>query len=148
MTDTAQTDQQLVIDGSPGGRQAFGVYMTALNEGRYQDAVRYYQDDIVLERPALPPGSDREGVKFVGKDEVIGYFSQLFTKFREVTEVPQLIADSEGICAKLISTFTPLEDASDFEPMPLKMGESVTVTTYGIYTLRNGKICRITLALP
>lgn len=147
MADTAQADQKCVLGASPEQRRAFESYIDALSNGRYEEAINFYNDDIVLERPALAPDSVVDSVKFVGTQEVVGYYRQLFTKFSEVITINSVIADDNGICAHLTSTFTPLGDASDFEPMPLKPDETLTVSVYVIYTLRDGKISRISLAL-
>ena len=70
----------------------------------------------------------------------------MFKRIRESLKLHKLSADENSMCADITSTFTAVEDASDFAPMPLKKGEVLNVPVFVFYTLRDGKICRIQLA--
>jgi hypothetical protein len=70
----------------------------------------------------------------------------MFGRIRETLNLHRLIADKDGLCADITSTFTAVEDASDFAPMPLKKGEVLNVPVFVVYTLREGRICRIKVA--
>lgn len=145
MTDETSLESVPRFGGLPAERQAFAAYLEALSDGRAEIAGRHYTDDVFFERPGLAGG---EPVRYEGKDAVVGYFSELFAKFHEDIQQESMIADRDGICSYHVSTFTALEDALDFESLPLALGETLTVSCYMVYGLRDGKIASIQLALP
>ncbi len=98
---------------------------------------RYYTDDIVCHVA---------GMVFDGKAALVGFYREMFKRVREGLTLHQLVADDEGMVADVTSTFTAVEDASDFAPMPLKKGEVRQTKVFVFYTLRDGLIARIRVA--
>jgi ketosteroid isomerase-like protein len=125
------------LGGTPEQRQAFGAYTQAFSDAEFEVFSRFYTDDAVCELGSLVLN---------GRDEIVGFYKGMFAKVRESLELHRLVADEGGLCADITSTFTAVEDASDFAPMPLKKGEVLSFPVFVIYTLREGKICRIQVA--
>ena len=125
------------LGGAPRQRQAFNDYTAAFSNAQFDVFSRYYTEDVVCELSTLT---------LTGRAGIVGFYRDMFTKIRENLTLHRLIADDSGLCADITSTFTAVEDASDFAPMPLKKGEVLTVPVFVVYTLRDGRICHIKVA--
>ncbi len=126
-----------LLGPSPVQRQAFNAYTRAFSSADLDTAGQFYTDDVVCELSTLTLN---------GRDGIVNFYKDMFEKVRENLELHRLIADGDALCADITSTFTAVEDASDFAPMPLKKGEVRTVPVFVVYTLREGKISRIKVA--
>jgi ketosteroid isomerase-like protein len=122
------------LDGSLAGRQAFQAYAQAFSDGQFETFSRYYAPDVVCELSSLT---------LTGRDGIVDFYRGMFAKVRETLTVHRLTADDDGLCAEITSTFTAIEDASDFAPMPLARGEVLQIPLFVVYTLRDGLIARI-----
>jgi len=126
-----------LLGGSPVQRQAFMAYTRAFSNADFDAFSSYYTDDVVAEIGQLT---------LKGRQGIVDFYRDMFSRIREHLTLNQLTADENGICADIVSTFTAVEDASDFKPMPLKKGEVLKVPVFVVYTLRDGRICRIQVA--
>ncbi len=126
-----------LLGGGPVQRQAFNAYTRAFSNAEYEVFGQYYTDDVVLELGDLT---------LEGRDAIVDFYRTMFTRIRESLQLHRLTADENGLFADITSTFTAFEDASDFAPLPLKKGEVRNVPVFVIYTLREGRICRIQVA--
>jgi ketosteroid isomerase-like protein len=127
-----------LLGGSPVQRQAFLAYTRAFSNAEFDVFSSFYTDDVILEL--------RPNLKIEGKQGIVDFYGVMFKRIRESLTLHKLVADEGGMCADITSTFTCIEDASDFEIMPLKQGQVMTVPVFVYYTLREGKICRIKVA--
>jgi len=127
------------LGGSSAERLAFDAYARAFSNADLETAGQYYTDDVVCELNAVP-------LTLVGKDALVGFYKEMFTRVRESLTLHKLVADENGMLADITSTFTAIDDARDFAPMPLKKGEAIQVPVFVLYTLRDGKISRIQVA--
>ena len=125
------------LGGSHEQRQAFNTYSRAFSNAEFDVFPQFYTDDVVCELGSL---------KLEGRDGIVNFYKGMFQKVRESLELHRLVADDGGLCADITSTFTAIEDASDFAPMPLKKGEVLKIPVFVVYTLRAGKISRIQVA--
>ncbi len=126
-----------LLGGSPVQRQAFNAYTSAFSSADLGTASRYYTEDVVCELGSLTLN---------GRDAIVNFYKDMFQKVRESLQLHRLVADENGLCADITSTFTAVEDASDFAPMPLQKGQVLVVPVFVLYTLREGRICRIQVA--
>jgi len=127
------------LGGAPEQRLAFDAYTRAFSNADLETASAYYTDDVVCELNAVP-------LTLVGKEGVVSFYKDMFTRVRESLTLHKLVADDNGMLANITSTFTAIEDATDFAPMPLKKGMAIQVPVFVLYSLRDGKICRIQVA--
>ena len=126
-----------LLGPSPVQRQAFNAYTRAFSNADLDTASRYYTEDVVCELNSLTLN---------GRDAIVNFYKEMFKKVRENLQLHRLVADEDGMCADITSTFTAVEDASDFAPMPLKKGQALTVPVFVLYTLRAGRISHIKVA--
>ncbi len=126
-----------LLGPSPVQRQAFLAYTRAFSAADLDTASQFYTEDVVCELGSLTLN---------GRDGIVNFYKGMFQKVRESLDLHRLIADGDGLCADITSTFTAVEDASDFAPMAMKKGQVRTIPVFVIYTLREGKICRIKVA--
>jgi ketosteroid isomerase-like protein len=127
-----------VLGGSPVQRQAFLAYTRAFSNAEFDVFSSFYTDDVVCEL--------RSDLKLDGKQGIVDFYRDMFGRIRESLTLHRLVADGDGLFADVVSTFTCIQDASDFAIMPLKKGQVMTVPVFVAYTLREGKICRIKVA--
>jgi ketosteroid isomerase-like protein len=127
-----------VLGGSPVQRQAFLAYTRAFSNAEFDTFSCFYTDDVVCEL--------RSDLKLEGRQGIVDFYGIMFQRIRESLTLHRLVADDGGLCADITSTFTCIEDASDFAIMPLKKGQVMTVPVFVVYTLRDGKICHIKVA--
>ena len=122
---------------SPVQRQAYLAYAKAFSDAAFDVFPAYYHDDVVLELPT---------VKLHGKQAIVDFYRGMFGGIRETVTVHRLIADADGLCAVITSTFTCHEDAQDFAPMPLTKGQVLKILVVVVYTLRDGWVSAISRA--
>ncbi len=115
-------------------KQDFAAYTRAFSTCDYQGYSRFYTDDVVL---ILGVGEIR------GRDAIVDFYRQMNRTVREVLTVHQVIMDEGGIAADVSMEFQAIEDAPDFILGAMKKGESIKGGVFVIYTLRDGRICRI-----
>jgi ketosteroid isomerase-like protein len=127
-----------LLGSSPVQRQAFLAYTRAFSNAEFEVFSSFYTDDVVCEL--------RPNLKLEGKQAIVDFYGGMFGRIRESLTLHHLVADEGGLCADITSTFTCTQDATDFEPMPLKQGQVMTVPVFVYYTLREGRICRIKVA--
>jgi ketosteroid isomerase-like protein len=125
------------LGGTFEQRQAFNDYTRAFSSADFETFQQYYTEDVVCELGTL---------KLEGRQAIVDFYRGMFQKVRENLTLHRLVADETGLCADITSTFTAIEDASDFAPMPLAKGQVLTIPVFVIYTLRDGKISRIQVA--
>ena len=125
------------LGGSSAERLAFNAYTRAFSSADLDAASQYYTEDVVCELGSLT---------LTGRDGIVNFYKDMFKRVRESLTLHKLSADENSMCADITSTFTAVEDASDFAPMPLKKGDVLNVPVFVFYTLRDGKICRIQVA--
>ena len=123
-----------LLGGSPVQRQAFLAYAKAFSDAQFEVFPAYYHDDVVLELTT---------VRLEGRQAIVDFYRGMFARIRETITLHRLIADGQGLCADIVSTFTCVEDASDFAPLPLKKGQVLTIPLYVVYKLEGGRIRRI-----
>lgn len=126
-----------LLGGSPVQRQSFLAYARAFSNAQFEVFPSYYTEDVVCELGQLT---------LDGRQAIVDFYGDMFRRIRESLTLHRLIADENGMCADITSTFTAIEEASDFAPMPLKKGQVLHVPVFVVYTLREGRICRIKVA--
>lgn len=127
-----------LLGGHVGQRAAFLAYTAAFSAGDGARFGNYYTDDITLELPSAP--------RLEGRQAVVDFYAAMFERVRESLEVNQLVVDDNGIAADIVSTFTAHRDAPDFQVMPLRAGQAVSVRVFVYYTLADGRIAHIKVA--
>ncbi len=132
-------DQAGKLGAGAEARRAFDAYTRAFSAADFETFQRYYTPDCVCELSGA-------GIRMDGRDAIVGFYRTMFARVREGLTLHQLIADDGGIAADITSTFTAIEDASDFAAMPLKLGETLSVRVFVYYTLRDGRISAIRVA--
>jgi ketosteroid isomerase-like protein len=120
-------------------RQAFRDYLAAFSGAEFDKFSAYYTDDVVCEL---------RGRTLTGKAAIVDFYKSMFAKIREQLTPHQIVMDDHGIFMDATARFTGLVDASDFDSMPLKEGQSVEARVFVTYTLRDGKISSIKVARP
>ena len=126
-----------LLGGSPVQRQSFMAYARAFSNAEFDTFSQYYTEDVTCDLGSLT---------LTGRQGIVDFYGDMFTRIRESLTLHSLTADDNGLCADITSTFTAIEDASDFAPLPLKKGEVLNVPVFVVYTLREGRICRIRVA--
>ncbi len=128
-----------LLGPDPVQRQSFLAYTRAFSNAEFDVFSAYYTEDV---------SCDLSGSKLLleGRQGIVNFYRGMFTRIRESLLLNQLIADKDGLCADIVSTFTAIEDASDFAPMPLKKGQVLKVPVFVLYRLREGRICQIKVA--
>lgn len=124
-----------LLGGAVGQRAAFLAYATAFSAGDGARFGRFYTDDVTLDLPSAP--------RLEGRAAIVDFYATMFERVRESLTINHLVIDEGGIAADLVSTFTALADAPDFQVMPLARGQAVSVRVFVYYTLRAGLISRI-----
>jgi ketosteroid isomerase-like protein len=128
-----------LLGGSPVQRQSFAAYTRAFSSAEMDVFPAYYTEDVVCELTG-------SGIRLEGRQGIVDFYGDMFRRVRESLTLHNLVADENAICADVTSTFTAIEDASDFAPMPLKKGQAMSVPVMVFYTLREGRICHIKVA--
>lgn len=126
------------LGGTSEQRQAFREYTQAFSNAQFERFSQYYTEDVVCELGGA-------GIVLRGKQAIIDFYANMFKTVRESLTLHQLIADESGLAADVTSQFTATEDAPDFVVAPLRKGEFVRVRVLVYYTLRDGRICRISV---
>jgi len=126
------------LGGEAGQRAAFLAYATAFSAGDGARFGRFYTDDVTLDLPSAP--------LLEGRGAIVDFYDRMFEHVRESLTVNHLVMDESGIAADIVSTFTALADAPDFQVMPLASGQAVSVRVFVYYTLRAGRIAHIKVA--
>ncbi len=119
-------------------KQDFAAYTRAFSSCDYEGYSRFYTDDVVLELGSIG--------EIKGRDAIVDFYRQMNRSVREVLTAHQVIIDETGIAADVSMEFQAIEDAPDFVLGAMKKGESIKGGVLVIYTLRDGKICRIRTA--
>lgn len=127
-----------LLGSLPGQRAAFHAYAAAFSAGDGERFGAFYTDEVVLELPSAP--------RIAGRDGIVGFYADMFKRVRETLTIHQLVVDDDGIAADMVSTFTAHADAPDFQVMPLKAGQAVSVRVFVHYTLTGGRISHIKVA--
>jgi hypothetical protein len=123
------------LGADEGQKAAFLGYISAINNAAFDTFPQFYHPDVTLHLPSFG--------EIKGRDGVVAFFKPMFELVREKLEVTRLIADDDGICAEMISTFVAVQDAPKFFIKPLKKGETVTVQLITMYELKDGLIYRM-----
>lgn len=128
-----------LLGPDPVQRQSFLAYARAFSNAEFDVFSAYYTEDVTC---------DLSGSKLflTGRQGIVDFYGTMFKRIRESLHLNRLIADKDGLCADIVSTFTAIEDASDFAPMPLRKGQVMKVPVFVLYGLRDGRICSIKVA--
>lgn len=127
-----------MLSASPGGQAAYHAYAAAFSAADMVRAGRYYTEDCTLELPSV--------AMLHGRQAILDFYGAMFEQVREHLTIHKLVIDDGGIAVDCTSTFTAQVDAPDFVVKPLKAGEVVKTDVFVIYTLREGRICKIRVA--
>jgi len=122
------------LGASNNQRAAFLAYTSAFSAAEFETFPTFYTDDVVLKLP-------NHGT-FTGRDAIVGFYKKMFPKVKESLQVEQLICDDGGICAKITSTFTAVEDTNEYFG-EFKKGAQLSVKVFVVYSLRDGLISSI-----
>lgn len=117
------------LGSSESQRAAFKAYTAAFSAAQTDLFPQFYTDDVTLK---LPQHGTLEG-----RQAITDFYSKMFPKIRENLEIEQLICDDEGICAKIWSTFTAVEDSTEYFGS-FKKGSEMKVHVAVLYRLRDG----------
>jgi ketosteroid isomerase-like protein len=128
-----------LLGGSPVQRQSFLAYTRAFSGAEMDVFPSYYTEDVVCELTG-------SGIRLEGRQGIVDFYGTMFQRIREGLTLHNLVADDNALCADVTSTFTAIEDALDFAPMPLAKGQALSVPVMVFYTLREGRICWIKVA--
>lgn len=116
-------------------KQDFRDYIAAFNRGDFDGFGRFYADDVVLRL-----GRKKE---LHGRDAILDFYRGVLELCEETLTIRDIIADEEGLAAELDTEFKAKVDAPDFIAGPLRKGESIFITSFVHYKIRDGRFARI-----
>ena len=119
-------------------RQEFTDYTRAFSACDYEGYSRFYADDVVLVLGSVGEIKGRQGI--------VDFYKAMNRTVRETLTVNHLVMDEGGIAADVDMEFRAVADAPDFVVAPMKQGEVIRGGVYVFYTLKDGKITRISTA--
>lgn len=122
------------LGGSDNQRAAFMAYAAAFMAAEFETFPKFYNEDVTLKLPTFGP--------LKGPKEIVAFYSKMFVKIRESLQVEKLVCDDNGICAKLFSTFTAIEDTAEYFG-DFKKGSTRSTHVVVVYGLRDGLISSI-----
>jgi len=122
------------LGGSNNQRAAFRAYTSAFSAAEFETFPTFYTDNVTLKLP-------NHGT-LDGREEIVGFYKKMFPKIRESLEIEHLIADDNGICAKITSTFTAVEDTTEYFG-DFRKGAKLSIEVFVVYGLRGGLISSI-----
>lgn len=120
------------LGGSDTQRAALDALVAGFNAGRFEAIGDYYTEDAVVE--FLP------NERLVGRAEIVKNFKSIREKAKVKLEVKNVICDDNGICLTIRETFQALVDDSNFQIMPLKVGEESSRLIIIVVSLTGGLI--------
>jgi ketosteroid isomerase-like protein len=123
-----------LLGGSPAQRQAYLAYARAFSDAAFDIFPAYYCEDVVLELPTT---------RLEGRSAIVDFYRDMFGRIRESVTIHGLVAGEDSLRADITSTFTCLQDAPTFGPMPLLKGQVMEIPLVVTYALRGGHICHI-----
>jgi len=119
----------------------YAQYIETFNSGDHAELVRKYStDDVIFEAGALQQVCQ-------GKDEVIEFLQEIGDGVRQIIRAQVVLQDDDHILTEADIDFHALRDVPDFVFGALKKGEYLTIKTFVVYYLRDGKVCRIKTSL-
>jgi ketosteroid isomerase-like protein len=119
----------------PSQVAAFHAYAAAFSNADCERFPRFYNEDVVLELPAVGTIKGREGIA--------GFYRPMFERVRETIVIHGVEATEHEIHMDATSRFTAIADAPDFVIGPLRKGEYIEGRVFVDYVLRDGLISYI-----
>lgn len=114
---------------------AFDEYIQAFNEKRYDDMIRFYADEVVLELPANAPTSPA-GIK--------AHYEKLHAICDEWLRIDWIMVADSKIAIEVYTEFFAKEAHPNFSLKPLAKGELFRCTNMVHYDLdEQGKFAHI-----
>jgi SnoaL-like domain len=119
------------LGGSDNQRAVFAAYTSAFSAAEFDTFPLFYADNVTLQLP-------NHGT-FEGRDAIVGFYKKMFPKIRESLAIDHLIADDDGICAKITSTFAAIKDTTEYFG-DFKKGGQLSIKVFVVYGLSEGLI--------
>jgi hypothetical protein len=83
------------------------AYTAPFTAAEFETFPKFYNEDVTPKLPTLGPFNK-------GPKEIVAFYSKMFVKIGESLQVEKFVCDDNGICAKLFSTFTAIEDTAEY----------------------------------
>lgn len=109
-------------------------YIDYFNSRQYD---RYYTDDVVVELPSA---------RLEGKPAVKEFYGRMNQHVHETVRVSHAFSDEGTLLAHVWSDFYCHRDWPDFIVRPVVKGDLLRVELLVLYTIREGRFCRIRAA--
>ncbi|PTS88728.1 hypothetical protein DBR17_04175 [Sphingomonas sp. HMWF008] len=109
-------------------------YIAAFNRKDFAGFGTFYADDVRLDVG-----------RFVrtGRDEILDFYREVATTCDEKLTLKRIVMDDEGVGIELDTEFKALADNPDFVAGPLVPGQSIFITSFIFYTIRDDRFVDI-----
>lgn len=109
-------------------------YIAAFNRKDFAGFGKYYADDVRLDVG-----------RFVrnGREEILDFYREVARTCDEKLTLQRIVMDEDGVGIELDTEFKALADNPDFVAGPLVPGQSIFITSFIFYTIRNDRFVDI-----
>lgn len=109
-------------------------YISAFNRKDFAGFGKFYADDVRLDVG-----------RFVrtGRDEILDFYREVAKTCDEKLTLKRIVMDDEGVGIELDTEFKALADNLDFVAGPLVPGQSIFITSFIFYTIRDDRFVDI-----
>ena len=117
-------------------REDLQHYLDCFNTKNYADQCAYYAPDVVYKVGSLTHTSPQA---------IADFYADFHTYCDEYVEIADFLLDGDKCALSLPSYFRPFRDYEK-HGFSFKTGEVLKIVSFGLYTLKDGKIWRIRVA--
>jgi len=110
------------------------VYLDAFNQKDFEGFGRFYADDVRL---------DVGRFVRLGRQAILDFYRDVARTCDERLTLKRIVMDEEGVAIELDTEFKALADHPDFIAGPLTPGQSIFITSFIFYTIRDGRFADI-----
>lgn len=109
-------------------------YIAAFNRKDFAGFGKYYADDVRLDVG-----------RFVrnGREEILDFYREVARTCDEKLTLQRIVMDEDGVGIELDTEFKALADNPDFVAGPLVPGQSIFITSFIFYTIRDDRFVDI-----
>ncbi|MGI4881286.1 MAG: nuclear transport factor 2 family protein [Janthinobacterium lividum] len=109
-------------------------YIAAFNRKDFAGFGRFYADNVRLDVGKFERNS---------RDEILDFYREVAKTCDEKLELKRIVMDDDGVGIELDTEFKAIADNPGFVAGPLKVGQSIFITSFIFYTIRDGKFVDI-----
>jgi uncharacterized protein with NRDE domain len=113
----------------------FRAYVAAFNAKDFDGFSRYYAENVQLQLGQKRTLNSRQ--------EIVDFYSVVKTQCDERLWIKAIIMDEEGLAAELDTEFKAIANVPDFIAGPLEIGQSIFLTSFVHYTIKDGRFATI-----